>query len=214
MARNKRPITQTEFRERYERDGHGSISKGQVSKDVSAGMPLTSFEDALAWRAANKDASKPKAKGNARNPAPAEPVQAASVAPRNVSVEFPDGTVLPLDQIPAFAVSQAAKMHWDAEMKKRDVLAHDREHIPKADVLAVVGEIMGLFRAGVMGIAGRLANPLEGKTAAERHHLIQGECRAVLDDVAKRIDDAAARAFEDADDGLDDDGSDDDEADE
>jgi len=190
-----------------------------VMRRVRKGMPTHGPNkeidpaEADAWWDANGDRTKPKMKESLPPSASSASVPPIDVIRANpdVAVQFPDGTVVPMDLIPAFGVSQAAKMYWDAEMKMREVKAHDRDHYPKEDVHAANGEIMSHFRASVLGLAGRLANPLEGKTAAERHRMIQDECRAVLEETARRIKDAEDTAYRDTDAGRDDESGDGDE---
>lgn len=237
MAREKIQASAKEFIDKLnglgilDDDGQPvTVTKGTVSKLVNGqGMPLVgaTFTDTMRWLADNTDPTKPKSKlgaaaakwlagqggGAALAPAVKSPPAARRTssppAQESPTVHLPEEGSTVLDRNPTRTDSQREKSRWDAEMKKREVLKHDREHIAKSEVTAVVGEILSLLKAGVMGIAGRVANKLEGKTAAERYQIIQDECRTVLDEAARRMEEAAARSFEDGDSGPDEDGADD-----
>lgn len=99
---------------------------------------------------------------------------------RGVRLLFPDGTQVPLEQVPPVAQSIAVKEFWNGEMRRREVLAHDREHIPRGDIEAAVDVAIGEFRGQFEGFAGLLSTKLAGKSAAEAYPVIQDEVRRVL----------------------------------
>lgn len=167
------------------------VNRATVTKWVRRGLPLRDGRidptEADAWRRANVDRSKPNAKLPAGG-APAGPDD-------GIRVVLPDGTATALDQIPDFATSQRVKEYWAAERVKRDVLKHDRDHVPVADVLAATGTVVAMLRGQIMGLPRRLAGALDGLTVAERHAAIQAECHALLTDFADRLAAVARDGF-------------------
>ncbi|MCW2242243.1 helix-turn-helix domain containing protein [Azospirillum canadense] len=197
---------------------HCGVTKMTVSRWTKRdGFPIKDGKidvaAADAWREANLDASKPR---SSVNPAAAPPAAAAKptrktpvptpTAPESPAdlppdlagavLLMPDGTQTLLAEIPSFAASQAAKMYYDAEMKKREVLAHDKEHIPKVEVLAATETMVSMFRAEFMGLGRRVAPMLEGKPLAERADIIQDQARTVLERMARKITAAAQGDFD------------------
>lgn len=170
---------------------HAGVNRATVTKWTRRGMPLHDGRvdpaEADAWRRANVDRSKPRAKLPAGTDAPE--------TEEEIRVVLPDGTTTNVDQIPDFATSQKAKEFWSAERVKRDVQKHDREHVPVADVLAATGAVVGMLRGQIMGLPRRLAATLEGKTVQERHELIRAECHALLTDFADRMAAVAREGF-------------------
>lgn len=170
---------------------HAEVNRATVTKWTKRGLPLHDGRidpaEADAWRRANVDRSKPRAKLPTSADAPETEGE--------IRVVLPDGSTAGVDDIPDFATSQKAKEYWAAERVKRDVLKHDREHIPVADVLAATGAVVGMLRGQLMGLPRRLAATLEGRTVQERHELIQAECRALLTDFADRMAAVARDGF-------------------
>ncbi|MBP2232543.1 hypothetical protein J2847_005872 [Azospirillum agricola] len=219
MAR-RRLLTKTEYAK------HCGVDKAQPGRWVKRGMPtagpngdLIDPEVADTWRAANIDASKPKAKAHQidRLSSPPPDVKAAAVAPRPAKparapdpaaldeadsqpdglslegavIQFADGTKIDIKSLPNLNALNQIDKWYSGELKRREILVHDRDHLPKADLYAATDALISMFRARVMGLGRRCAPMLEGRSLAERAEVIQDECRKVLEDLAKKLADSA-----------------------
>lgn len=193
------------------------IKKGMPTAGPNGDMIDPDVADT--WRASNIDSSKPKAKGHEvrRLTSPPPEAKAAALAPRpprhdpppdlhpdlapvdpggtsleGAVITFPDGTAVDVKSLPNINAINQLDRFYAAEMKRREIMVHDREHLPKADVFAATDALISMFRARVMGLGRRCAPLLDGKSAAERAEIIQDECRTLLEDVSKKLAAAAA----------------------
>ncbi|TWA69723.1 hypothetical protein FBZ84_103440 [Azospirillum baldaniorum] len=202
------------------------VNKSQISRYCARGMPshagMIDPEEADWWREQNLDQTKPRAKvtpPQQRKAAisaeaakvdqaaelTAKPARAESAPPTSppaddlsgATVTFADGTSMDLAQIGDLNTVNRIDKFWAGELKRREAMAHDRQHIPRGEVEAAWDTANTLYRQGLDGVAGRTAGKLAeltGGDAAVIEGLIRDEHRTALAAVAKAFERAAVLA--------------------
>jgi len=169
--------------------------KSKVSPPQRRKAALT--REAEAIEAAAKPASKP---GRAR-PQPAAPAlertaeaegAEAPLPSSGVMVTFPDGTSLDMAVIGDLPTVTRIDKFWAGELKRREAMQQDREHLPRADVEAATGAAIVQAKGAFLGLSRRLAGRLEGLALAERERVIQAEIRSVLNTLVAKLTAVAA----------------------
>lgn len=220
MAPRNKLLTKTEYAARI------GVNKSQISRYCSRGMPVHAGmidpEEADWWREQNLDKTKPRSKvtppqqrkavinadaakvdqAAAKTAKPtktenAPPAPALSDDLSGAIVTFADGTSLDLSQIGDLGMVTRIDKFWAGELKRREAMAHDRQHIPRGEVEAAWDTANTLYRQGFDGVAGRTAGKIAeliGGDAAVIEGLIRDEHRIALAAVAKAFERAAVLA--------------------
>lgn len=192
------------------------INRSQVTRYCQRGMPapggMIDPEQADWWREANLDQTKPKSKVTGKQqrvaattppanaptaksapPPPARPQELAPMQdPSGVVIRFPDGSEMDMAQIGDLQTVTRIDKFWAGEIKRREAMVHDREHLPRAEVEAATSAAILAFKAGLMGLSRRIAGQIEGKALAEREQVIRDEHRAALDALSMRLEEIAS----------------------
>jgi len=220
MAPRNKLLSKTDYAARI------GVNKSQISRYCARGMPVHAGmidpEEADWWREQNLDQTKPRSKvtppqqrkavinaeaakvdqaaGWTAKPARAESAPPASPPADDLSgatVTFADGTSMDLAQIGDLNTVNRIDKFWAGELKRREAMAHDRQHIPRGEVEAAWDIANTLYRQGLDGVAGRTAGKLAeltGGDAAVIEGLIRDEHRIALAAVAKAFERAAVLA--------------------
>lgn len=217
MAPRNKLLSKTDYAARI------GVNKSQISRYCARGMPshagMIDPEEADWWREQNLDQTKPRSKVTppqqrkavinaeaakvdqaAVKPARTESAPPASAPADDLSgatVTFADGTSMDLAQIGDLNTVNRIDKFWAGELKRREAMAHDREHIPRGEVEAAWDAANTLYRQGLDGVAGRTAGKLAeltGGDAAVIEGLIRDEHRTALAAVAKAFERAAVLA--------------------
>jgi hypothetical protein len=155
------------------------ISQQAVAKAAKRGMPLTSVEDALAWRRVNQSTKRTKASSG---PTPPEPIGLSALP------ELPDDLAV-TDKLRRIAVndferastiqerSAASRTVKDAEeaheIRKRDLVRSEQESqnlMHRDQVQTVIAEEVGKLRALLEAMPGAIAmaaNPHDPELARD-----------------------------------------------
>lgn len=188
------------------------INRSQVTRYCQKGMPspggMIDPEQADWWREQNLDQTKPKSKISGKQqrvaattpPAPkvnalSPPTAAAVPATGDASgviVRFPDGQEFDLAQLGDLNTVTRIDKFWAGELKRREAMVHDREHLPRAEVEAASSAAILLFKSGLMGVSRRIAGQIEGKGLAEREQVIRDEIRSALEILSTRLEEIAS----------------------
>jgi len=210
MAQRTSFLTKAEYAARI------GVDRSRVTRYCQRGMPshkgLIDPEEADRWREQTLDQTKPKSKvtpPQQRKPRSTRPAAPASPAPERppasdgadapvplsgVVVTFPDGTRLDMAVIGDLALVTRIDKFWAGELKRREAMQQDREHLPRADVEAATGAAIVQAKGSFLGLSRRLAGRLEGLALAERERVIQAEVRAVLNTLVAKLTAVAAGA--------------------
>ncbi|WP_200474602.1 hypothetical protein [Azospirillum argentinense] len=221
MAPRNKLLSKTDYAARI------GVNKSQISRYCARGMPshagMIDPEEADWWREQNLDQTKPRSKvtppqqrkaaisaeaakvdqaaaGKAAKPAKLESALPASPPADDLSgatVTFADGTSMDLAQIGDLNTVNRIDKFWAGELKRREAMAHDRQHIPRGEVEAAWDIANTMYRQGLDGVAGRTAGKLAeltGGDAAVIEGLIRDEHRIALAAVAKAFERAAVLA--------------------
>ena len=210
MAQRNKLLTKTEYAARI------GVNKSQISRYCAKGMPthagMIDPEEADWWREQNLDQTKPRSKVTppqqrkaainaeaakveqaAQKPTPPAKTGNAPAAPAvpddlsGAIVTFADGTSMDLVQIGDLPTVTRIDKFWAGELKRRDAMQRDREHIPRADVEAATGAAILQAKSSFMGLSRRIAGRLEGKPLAERERIIQDEIRKALETLVRKL---------------------------
>ncbi|MFC7332922.1 hypothetical protein [Rhodocista pekingensis] len=189
------------------------ISKARVSQYLNRGLPCRpdgkiDREAALNWIGDNivPTVGRLNARSAAVRSRPVAPQPRPTAAPQAEGAAAgtsagamkgwvllsPDGVRVPVEDVPPVAQSVALKEFFMAELRRREVQVHDRDHIPRADVEAATDAAINEFRGQFEGFAGLLSNMLSGKSPAEMYATIQEEVRRVLARLSAQLHAAAA----------------------
>ena len=220
MAPRNKLLSKTDYAARI------GVNKSQISRYCSRGMPVHAGmidpEEADWWREQNLDQTKPRSKvtppqqrkaaiaseaakveqaaGKPAKAARTEPLPALAAPADDLSgatVTFADGTSMDLAQIGDLNTVNRIDKFWAGELKRREAMAHDRQHIPRGEVEAAWDIANTMYRQGLDGVAGRTAGKLAeltGGDAAVIEGLIRDEHRIALAAVAKAFERAAVLA--------------------
>ncbi|WP_175429746.1 hypothetical protein [Azospirillum argentinense] len=221
MAPRNKLLSKTDYAARI------GVNKSQISRYCARGMPshagMIDPEEADWWREQNLDQTKPRSKvtppqqrkaaisaeaakvdqavaGNTAKSARADSAPPASPPADDLSgatVTFADGTSMDLAQIGDLNTVNRIDKFWAGELKRREAMAHDRQHIPRGEVEAAWDIANTMYRQGLDGVAGRTAGKLAeltGGDAAVIEGLIRDEHRTALAAVAKAFERAAVLA--------------------
>ncbi len=214
MTKRNKLLSKAEYAARI------GVNRSQVTRYCAKGMPthagMIDPEEADWWREQNLDPTKPKSKvtppqqrkaaiekGAAEvekaarpaspPPAPTVPADGEAATPASgVMVRFPDGTEMDLGQIGDLPTVTRIDKFWAGELKRRDAMVHDREHLPRADVEAASTAAVLALKTSLMGLPRRLAGKLEGKGLAEREQIIRDEIKIRLEAAARKMAGVAA----------------------
>lgn len=199
-----------------------------VAKGMPSHGGMIDPDEADWWRQQNLDPTKPKSKvtdrqvgkakaASAETPDPPKqpvppPKQSSGPPPGNeepgwspdgfqtsgVIVHFPDGSKMDLLQIADLTTATRIDKFWAGELKRREVMLHDKEHYPRADVDAATNAAVLMFKNGLLGLGRRLAGRLEGKNLAERELIIRETLRRALEKLAEKLSAAVAGDIQEA----------------
>jgi hypothetical protein len=178
---------------RSEFAAHAGVSKATVTRwAAKPGFPIKGdkidVEKAMAWAAANINPTKPCSTTNPNREIPRKPSSKPVETTKSPAVVcLPDGSEIAAGEIPPIGVSEAAKAFWDAEMRRRRVMVHDRSHIPLAEVESAADTAIGEFRAMFDGFPGLLVNRLSGLDPSAWYETIRDEVLRVLGNLEQRL---------------------------